>query len=108
MCQGNALLRDHHGIGTMQLQQLLTFDNEGYHCDGLHNQQTQLPVLTSMYCLRAPRSGGETFFACSRDALARASTELRDLARRLSVHYECAWPAGSALVHDMQICYMHL
>ena len=88
LCQGNVKLEAHHGIASAQLQPLLTYENEGFHSDGVHNMQEHLPVVTSMYCLKAPVAGGETFFACSRLALSRLDPTLQELCRRLDVHYE--------------------
>lgn len=140
LCQGNVKLENHYGVST-QLTQLLTYDNEGFHSDGIHNMQERCacrsgaheatpsshhrryhlpplcpvprplwrkcavvatpppsmtltvavrvalaprnPVLTSMYCIKAPLAGGETFFTCTRLALASiADPALRDLCRR--------------------------
>ena len=100
MCQGNALLKDHHGIASLQLKQLLSFDDEGFHADGMHNMQDRLPVLTSMHCLKAPLAGGETHFACSRLALSRLDPELRELCRRLTVHYAYDESGGSPIMRD--------
>eukprot|EP00746_Dinoflagellata_sp_MGD_P156181 gnl/MRDRNA2_/MRDRNA2_85729_c1_seq1.p1 gnl/MRDRNA2_/MRDRNA2_85729_c1~~gnl/MRDRNA2_/MRDRNA2_85729_c1_seq1.p1 ORF type:complete len:339 (+),score=50.50 gnl/MRDRNA2_/MRDRNA2_85729_c1_seq1:2-1018(+) len=86
ICQGNAALHNHFGL-TMQLQMGLTMTNAGFHPDGAHNLQTNLPVVTSMYCLQAPERGGNTFFACGRLAFASATPELQRMARRLYVHY---------------------
>jgi len=86
LCQGNAALQDHFGL-TMQLKQVLTYENEGFHSDGLHSMQTNMPVLTSMYTWKAPERGGHTFFSCGRLAFANASPELQMTARRLRVHY---------------------
>jgi hypothetical protein len=85
LCQGNVLLRDHHGLDGVQLRQLLTLENEGFHADGVHNQHARLPVLTSMRCIVAPDTGGETLFACSRRALTDADDA--SLLRRLTVRY---------------------
>jgi len=87
VCQGNVQLLDHHGIDGVQLTPLLTFENEGYHSDGMHNMQHSPPVLTSMRCVKAPLAGGETFFACSRLALSRLGPAMRALCRRITVHY---------------------
>ena len=100
LCQGNALLTNHHGIASLQLAQTLSYTNEGFHSDGVHNMQERMPVLTSMYCLEAPLAGGETHFACGRQALARAPAELRALARRLTVHYVYDETLGLPLMRD--------
>lgn len=42
------------------------FTAEGFHSDALHEQQTQLPVITSMLCLKACTQGGETLSKCGR------------------------------------------
>eukprot|EP00746_Dinoflagellata_sp_MGD_P087044 gnl/MRDRNA2_/MRDRNA2_34531_c0_seq1.p1 gnl/MRDRNA2_/MRDRNA2_34531_c0~~gnl/MRDRNA2_/MRDRNA2_34531_c0_seq1.p1 ORF type:complete len:384 (+),score=37.18 gnl/MRDRNA2_/MRDRNA2_34531_c0_seq1:64-1215(+) len=86
LCQGNAKLNDHYGL-TTQLEMTLTHSNGGWHGDGIHAQQTDMPVLTSMYCLQAPERGGETHFACGRHAFASATPEVQKKARRLLVHY---------------------
>ena len=81
-------------------RQSLTFGNEGFHSDGVHNLQDQLPVLTSMYCVRAPELGGETHFACGRLAFNRLPAALQHLARRLTVHYVYDEAAGLAIMRD--------
>jgi len=86
LCQGNAALHNHFGL-TRQLKLGLTYKNCGFHPDGTHNLQTDLPVVTSMYCLKAPKYGGNTFFACGRLAFANATPDLQSKARRLRVHY---------------------
>jgi len=86
LCQGTAALQDHFGL-TMQLKQVLTYENEGFHSDGVHNLHMNLPVLTSMYTWKAPERGGHTFFSCGRLAFRNASPELQTKARRLRVHY---------------------
>eukprot|EP00746_Dinoflagellata_sp_MGD_P118107 gnl/MRDRNA2_/MRDRNA2_54150_c0_seq2.p1 gnl/MRDRNA2_/MRDRNA2_54150_c0~~gnl/MRDRNA2_/MRDRNA2_54150_c0_seq2.p1 ORF type:complete len:600 (-),score=84.46 gnl/MRDRNA2_/MRDRNA2_54150_c0_seq2:345-2144(-) len=86
LCQGHAKLHDHFGL-TGQLDMTLTYSNEGFHTDGTHFQQTELPVVTSMYCHQAPARGGETIFACGRRAFASATPEVQKKARRLLVHY---------------------
>lgn len=98
LCQGNVLLQDHHGIDSLQLKQLLTYEDEGFHSDGMHNMQERLPVLTSMHCLRAPVAGGETFFACARLAFSRLDPALQVLCRRLEVHYEYDEGGGLAIM----------
>jgi len=86
LCQGTADLHNHFGL-TMQLKMGLTYSNEGFHSDAMHNQQTNLPIITSMYALQTPERGGETFYACGRSAFASAPPELQRKARRLLVHY---------------------
>ena len=100
LCQGSAILKDHHGIPALELRQRLSFEREGYHVDGAHNLQDGAPVLTSMYCLRAPLAGGETHFVCGRSALSRAPSDLQDLARRITVHYHYDEAAGLPIMRD--------
>lgn len=100
LCQGNALVQDHHGIESLQLKIALTYENEGWHADGVHNMQTQLPVLTSMYCLKAPIAGGGTFFTCGRRTLSDLDPGLRELCRRITVHYVYHEARGCPIVRD--------
>lgn len=100
LCQGTALLENHHGITHLQLTQLLTLENEGFHSDGMHNQQEDLPVVTSMYCIKAPISGGETLFSCGRLALEKVDGETRALCRRLSVVHEYEEGGGLAIMRE--------
>ena len=100
LCQGNSLLTNHHGISSMQLSQKLCYNNEGFHCDGVHNMQERLPVLTSMYCIKAPLAGGETYFACGRLAFARLDPAIKELCRRMTVHYAYDEGGGLAIMRD--------
>ena len=100
LCQGNVLLEEYHGIASQQLQLLLTFDSEGFHSDGTHNMQTDLPITTQMYCMKAPHAGGETFFTCSRLAFSQLDAAMQDLCRRISVHYAYDEEAGDAIMRD--------
>eukprot|EP00747_Dinoflagellata_sp_TGD_P206871 gnl/TRDRNA2_/TRDRNA2_80507_c0_seq1.p1 gnl/TRDRNA2_/TRDRNA2_80507_c0~~gnl/TRDRNA2_/TRDRNA2_80507_c0_seq1.p1 ORF type:complete len:376 (+),score=45.04 gnl/TRDRNA2_/TRDRNA2_80507_c0_seq1:69-1196(+) len=86
LCQGNVALDNHFGL-TTHLKMMLTYSNEGFHSDGMHIWQKDLPVVTSMYNIHAPESGGQTLFACGRLAFQRAAPELQRKARRLLVHY---------------------
>lgn len=49
------------------------FSDEGFHSDGIHceSDPLDLPVITSVFCLEAPDSGGETFLIDSRGAFNR-------------------------------------
>ena len=58
---------------------------EGFHSDGVHDTQRNLPVLTSMYCLE--QGDSDTLFACGRTALKECDEATKALARRLRVHY---------------------
>mmetsp|Transcript_89426 Transcript_89426/g.164024 ORF Transcript_89426/g.164024 Transcript_89426/m.164024 type:complete len:226 (-) Transcript_89426:56-733(-) len=78
----------------------LTMDNEGFHGDGIHNMQTGLPAITSMYCLEAPEQGGETHFACGRKALAQAKPEVYALAKRMKIHYIYDEGLGLPIMRD--------
>ena len=100
LCQGNVLLKDHHGIASLQLKLPLTYESEGFHADGIHNMQHRLPVLTSMLCLKAPIAGGSTFFTCSRRALSTLDPALRELCRRLTVHYAYDETRGRPIMRD--------
>ena len=100
LCQGNVLLEDHHGIASLQLTLPLTYECEGFHADGVHNMQHRLPVLTSMLCLKAPIAGGSTFFTCSRHALSTLDPALRELCRRLTVHYAYDEARGRPIMRD--------
>lgn len=93
--QGNVMVRNHYGIDGLQLKMAITYENEGFHSDGIHDeadfakalQKHTFPALTSMYCIRAPEIGGETRFACTRAPFAALSEQQKGLLRRLRVHY---------------------
>ena len=77
----------HGGVtGPFQLKQITQLTIDGFHTDGVHDQQRGLPVLTSMYCIHATTAGGETLLACTRGPVRTADAELLKLARRLRVH----------------------
>ena len=94
------LLKDHHGIASLQLTLPLTMEDEGFHADGIHNLQHHLPVLTSMYCLKAPVAGGATFFTCGRRALSDLDPALATLCKRLTVHYVYNESRGRPIMRD--------
>lgn len=61
--------------------------NEGFHSDSMHCQQFSLPTLTSMYCIEAPTSKGETFFACGRLAFRNLSPMMQIFCQEVKVRY---------------------
>jgi len=78
----------------------LTYSNEGFHSDGIHNLQTDMPVITSMYNIQAPGQGGNTFLACGRLAFQQAKQYVQMKARRLLVHYIYSESLGLPIMQE--------
>jgi len=70
-----------------ELAQGSGYFNEGYHSDGMHCMQYQLPVLTSMLCKSAPTSGGETFFLCGRRIYRNLTRATQILCEHIQMRY---------------------
>jgi alpha-ketoglutarate-dependent taurine dioxygenase len=86
MAQGNCALADHYGL-TAQLEaaDLAVESGLEWHTDNI-DSPTQ-SVLTSLHCLAATRSGGETMFAAGPAVFSALSAEQQRLASTLTARY---------------------
>lgn len=94
MAQGNVLLEDHYGLTTqLAAADLAVESGLEWHTDNI-DSPTQ-SVLTSLHCLAAPQSGGETMFAGGPGVFAALSEAQQAFATNLVVRYT-RWDATNS------------
>lgn len=86
MAQGNVALKNHYGLTTqLAAADLAVESGLEWHTDNIDSPAQS--VLTSLHCLAAPKSGGETMFAGGSGVFAALSETQQRLASSLRVRY---------------------
>lgn len=96
----------HEGLTNMKLEETLTYENGGFHSDGIHDScdfrtavmRGEFPILTSLYANTTNHYDGHTYFADSRKAYDSLTDELKRKADSLCVHYRS--PIEGIIMHD--------
>ncbi|HIB77990.1 MAG TPA: hypothetical protein EYO58_10355 [Flavobacteriales bacterium] len=106
MGKTNGILPFHEGLTNVRLEESLTYENEGFHSDGIHDvgdfktavTQDEFPILTSLYARHIRQYDGQTYFADSRKAYHWLTDDMKKKAEHLLVHYRS--PINGVLLND--------
>lgn len=102
MAQGNVTLKNHFGLtAELDATDLAVATGLEWHTDNI-DSPTQ-SVLTSLHCLAAPRSGGETMFAGGPEIFAALSEAQQTVAASLTARYT-RWDETNARRQSDGLC----